>query len=355
MRNKFWIKAVSIISVLMLASCNVISVPQNEDTNEVEKEPAVINPHALPASEKDREDKEEKENEETSDEKEVSQELLTDSGNQDLSRAQYDTEPIPNKYGSILDDMIFVNYDDANQEVTKYQFFFVDENLYFEETWGAYDTVPGNDEYVMSYFAGEVLVSDSDDISYEDDVLKIPCKIMRFSSFSNAGDYWDDGIEAEIIFDGSEIVIDYSDDEEPNFYGAESNDTSIYDMDYTFDLFEESGIPVSCVEDTQYLMDWSCDINDTHYFVRMGEDGNIVFLSKKRNQPVDLKIGIYGYDEVRDGALHIVWAASQIGNANTPEGGLYFIKIQNGQLYWIPEDPNGDPDENNAMLFQGRF
>lgn len=268
-----------------------------------------------------------------------------------------ETVPISYEYGSLLDNVLFASYDRELEEVTKYQFFYVDENLYFEETWGGYYEDTG-DEYVMSYFAGEIFVEDEKDISYSNGKLTIPCIIKRFSSFSMAGEYWDEGLEATITYDKDKIKIEYSDDEAEGYIGTRADDNTLYDTWYTFDTFQEMNPGYGYNTNMEYMDDWWYEEGDTHYYIRMYPNGTIAFITKTPGSPVDLQMGYWGwdgwYDDGDDYYMHIAWLTSQIGYANMPYVGTAYIKIENGDLYFM-EDLGDKPDMKNPQIYKSKW
>lgn len=354
MKKNDLLRVVSLATFLALTACTTTVIPENIT------EPETPTPHAqlINNEETDEPDvvsENPTEEPEATDEPEIIPEPEVE--NQTTESADPQTVPIPYEYGSLLDNVLFSNYDKENEEVTKYQFFYVDENLYFEETWGGYGEEPG-DDYVMSYFAGEVFVSDENDITYEGGKLTIPCTVKRFSSFSLAGEYWDEGKDAVITLENDEINIEYHGDDESGYTGTKDDETTLYDDWYTFDTFQEMNPDYGYNTNMEFMDDWWCDEGDTHYYIRMYPNGTIAFIEKTPGEPVILELGYWGwkdyYESGDDYLMNIAWLVSPIGNANMPEEGMAFIKIDGSDLYFM-DNIGGVPDEENPRIYQSKW
>ena len=189
-------------------------------------------------------------------------------------------------------------------------FFLADGRVFME----MYNYMEGD---LYAYWAAEVVFDDpyaldKDSEGYhEEDVT-----LYRFSSFSNAGNYWDDGLKAHIsVTEYYNISIDS--DEGSLFSGEEIEEEAIHykNIGQYRDILASSH---NILEDPGYFLHgkYEGQKDNVSYYMEFNSLGGCKLLSDDGELPPRLIIGYYGLDADEDGKVYVF--GETLGNGSMP-------------------------------------
>lgn len=186
---------------------------------------------------------------------------------------------IPDEWGKKMDNAVYaggIKDENVHDEITLY---YLAGNLYYE-------SVSYYDEDIMSWYAAEVNVTSEPQIN--GDEISFSANVLRFSSFSYAGEYWDDGVESEIVFSKDSLTIQLP-DEYNSFSGkCKTPDSLFHDTEYMHRLLEECYGDIFENDYMELYGEWCYKEDGLFKYVRINKDDTMVFLTKEEGRPVSI-------------------------------------------------------------------
>lgn len=193
------------------------------------------------------------------------------------------TFSISKEWGLKMDNAVYAE-DITGEEHDEIVLYYLAGNLYYEK-------ITYFEDCVMSWSAAEVnLISEPEE---NGDELSFDANILRFSSFSYAGEYWDDGVDAEITFSKNSLKIDFSEDSD-SFEGTlQTPGTLFHDPAVSYGVLEDIYVDLYPNDYMELYGEWYNENDGSFHYVRINKDDTMVFLSKEEGRPVSITFCSY--------------------------------------------------------------